>query len=302
MITIKAPASSANLGPGFDTLGLSLGIFNILEADKSNESRLVIEGEGSDYLSSGHENLVLRSVAIFYKEILNSPPPKLDIKMVNNIPVSRGMGSSAATIVSGIALANEISERGLTRDELFVLASKIEGHPDNVAASIYGGMTIAYSDVFGNHPKASSFLPQEELRILLLIPGAGLSTLEARGTLPEKIGYRDATFNLSRVALLIKTFLSGDLNLLGPALEDKLHQPYRMKLMPDLEKTIEICDKAGAYGAALSGAGPTIIAFTSLSQREAVMASIKEGLKNSDLEFTVIPYDIDKDGVKVEKK
>lgn len=301
MITIKAPASSANLGPGFDTLGLSLGIYNILEAKQSKESRLTIEGEGSDRLSGGDDNLVLRSVAYFYKEILRVSPPKLDIKMVNNIPLSRGMGSSAATIVSGVVLANEISKKGLGKDELFVLAAKIEGHPDNVAASIYGGMTIAYSGGFEAELSACSFQPHGDLQVLLLVPVAGLSTLEARGALPENIGYGDVTFNLSRVALLIKTFLNGDPKLLRFALEDKLHQPYRTKLMPMLGKTIDICNQAGAYGAALSGAGPTVIAFTSLFEREAVTASIREKLQSHDLEYTVIPCEIDKHGVRVEK-
>lgn len=300
MATISAPASAANLGPGFDALGLSLKIHNRLKIELAETSVLRIEGEGEGSLPLNQDNLIIRTIDYFYNEIGREAPP-VNIEMKNSIPLARGMGSSAATIVAGLTAANAMSNAGLGRDDIFSMAAKIEGHPDNVAAAVYGGLTIAYRETGSEEFKVYSFPPRPDIKVLMLIPAERLSTEEARGALPETMNYADVSFNLSRVALLIKLLIDGDPKLLRTAVEDKMHQPFRARLIPGFEKTIEICYRAGALGAALSGAGPSVIVFTSDSDKDFLRDSIGDQLLNEGLNYKVVPSEIDNDGVVVSK-
>lgn len=298
MITIKVPASSANLGPGFDVLGLALAVYNKIEIEPAAESSLTIVGEGVGLLPTGKENLLWKTMAAFYEKETKETLPKLRIKVTNNIPLARGMGSSAAVIVGAILAANEISGRGLSRGEIFTLAADIEGHPDNVAATVYGGATIAYSVNNGIH-KVSAFTPHTELSALLLIPEQKLLTTAARRALPDMAPYPDVIFNLSRVALLVKALILGEFELLDIAMHDRLHQPYRANLIPELKKAIDICRGAGAHGAALSGAGPTVIALTTAKEQPLISQKIKVQLQQESLAYTIKTCDIDLKGATI---
>jgi len=298
MITVKVPASSANLGPGFDVLGLALTVYNKLEIEPAAKTSLTIIGEGADTLPTGKENLLLITLADFYKRELGTEPPALKIKAVNNIPLARGMGSSSAAIVGAILAANELSGRALSRDEIFSLAADIEGHPDNVAAAVYGGATIAYPVNGGVH-KVSAFKPRSNLSALLLVPDKKLLTTAARQALPDAVTYRDAVFNISRTALLVKALMLGESELLATAMDDRLHQPYRAALIPELNKVIEICRAAGADGAALSGAGPTVIALTTGKKAAAVGEKIEARLQLASLAYTIKTCGIDLQGATI---
>lgn len=300
MINIRVPASSANLGPGFDVLGLALAIYNEVELELNPSFSLEISGEGQESLTGGRDNLFWKTIERFYQEKLGgSRPPPMAIKMKNNIPLARGLGSSASVIVAAVAAANVLSRRGLGRDEIFDLAAAIEGHPDNVAAAVYGQITAAYPT--GGKPayRAVALKPHPDLAPLIIIPNVKLATKTARGALPNQIDYRDAVFNLSRVALLVKALTEGDFDLLAAATEDRLHQPFRTKLIPDLSKVIEICYRSGAKGAALSGAGPSIIAFTAKGEQVRLSLKIQERLSSAGIDYQVKICDIDHTGLTV---
>ncbi len=298
MITVKVPASSANLGPGFDVLGLALAVYNKFEIEPAAKSSLTIIGEGVDFLPTGKENLLWRTLAEFYKRELGTEPPELKIKAVNNIPLARGMGSSSAVIVGAILAANEISGRGLSRDEIFSMAADIEGHPDNAAAAVYGGVTIAYPINDGAH-KVSAFKPHPKLSVMLLIPEQKLLTSAARQALPKMLSYADAVFNISRAALLVKALTLGEPELLATAMDDRLHQPYRANLIPELKKVIDICRGGGANGAALSGAGPTVIALTTVKEEPFLSEKIRVQLQLESLSYTIKTCKIDLQGATI---
>jgi len=261
MIHIKVPATTANMGPGFDCIGMALKLYNELWLEEIDEP-LIIENRGiSAGMSFGKNNLIYRSVIRFYKELgVAKRLPGLKLVQDDQIPMTRGLGSSAACVVAGLLAANEISGINLPKDQLCALAAKIEGHPDNSTPALTGGIVVgAFA---GERLEYIKLSPDTfaELKFAVMIPDFTLRTQKARDALPNLVSMQDAVFNVSRAALMVAALLTGDYSKLAAATDDKLHQPYRMGLVPGMEKIFQRARKCGAKGVFLSGAGPSVIA------------------------------------------
>ncbi len=255
MIRIKVPATSANMGPGFDCLGVALDLYNIFEIEEI-EAGLEIIGCEDSY--GGATNLIYTSMQRCFQKT-GYQPKGLRIKIESDIPISRGLGSSAACIVGGILAANQLSGGRLSKEELLEIANEIEGHPDNVAPALLGGMVIAIQEqgkVFYDKISLS-----DNLGFCALIPDFTLSTKDARAVLPQSLTYKDAIYNISRASLLVTALANGKHELIRFACEDALHQPYRRCLIPDYDEILDKCRDLNCLGVFLSGAGPTIMAL-----------------------------------------
>lgn len=259
-VTVRVPASTANLGPGFDCLGLALGLYNTVEMNRLPAGSgfvFEIDGEGADKLSADSSNLIVKAAQAVWAKTGNAPTD-FSIKANNGVPLGSGMGSSAAAVVGGLVAANALCEGALTRSDLLRLATEIEGHPDNAAAAIFGGLTLV-SAVDDELMHASLEVPP--LKVAIALPNVKLSTAEARAALPKQVSLKDAVFNLGRTAFVVQALQKGDFEMLTWAMADKLHQPYRRKLIPGFDEALVAARTAGASAVALSGAGPSAAAF-----------------------------------------
>ncbi len=256
-VTVRVPATTANLGPGFDALGLALSLHNEVTVEESRGVSVSIEGEGAGHLERGERNVVVRGIMAVY-ERAHRPFQGVKVACVNRIPTARGLGSSAAAWLGGIVGANALLGRPLERDALLDLAASREGHPDNAAAALLGGLTVAcWCD--GGVVAVSLPVPPD-IQWVVLIPEVESSTAEARAVLPETVPRADAVFNLQRMGLLLAGLTGGRADLLGLGMEDRLHQPYRRRLFPWMEQVAAAARSAGAAGCVLSGAGPALLA------------------------------------------
>lgn len=291
------PATTANLGPGFDVLGLALNLYNAFNIEEI-ESGLEINilPEGSVDLPLDERNLVYKAAMRLFNEV-GFKPGGLRITIDNGVPMGRGLGSSSTAIVGGLAAANEVAKAGLSKDELFTLASEIEGHPDNVGPAIFGGFTICYP--VGTGFKAASYKPAGTLQPVLLIPDSTLETKQARAVLPKEVSIADAVFNISRSTLLVSALLNGRSELLRDAMQDRLHQPYRAPLIPGLTELIEEVGKIPHVGIALSGAGPSLICIIEKAGATAFYGQVREVIKNISRGYTIQLAEFDFDGVQV---
>jgi len=252
---VRVPASSANLGPGFDSVALALNLVNELEVEVTGAGlELTVEGEGQAALPRDASNLVVRAALRRFRE-LETQPPGLRLRSVNRIPLASGLGSSAAAIVAGLLAADAVAGAGSSRNELLKIASDLEGHLDNPAASIYGGLVLV-----GEGPLVCQ-VPIVDLQVAVVVPNLDLPTLQMRQALPRNIPLADAVFNLGRVTMMVEALRRADYELLSRAMEDRLHQPYRTPSLPGYEAARAAALEAGAAGVALSGAGPGLIAF-----------------------------------------
>ncbi|WP_258359016.1 homoserine kinase [Moorella sulfitireducens (nom. illeg.)] len=258
MPLVKVPATTANLGPGFDTLGMALELYDELLVELSPDLEITVTGEGEATIPRGPENIAYRA-AMAVLNRAGRPEVKLKIEMHNRIPVARGLGSSAAALVGGLVGANALLEAPLSQEELVNLATYLEGHPDNVAPAILGGLVVAARD--GDRVYYRRLEPPAGLMTVVAIPQFTLSTRVSRGVLPTRVALSDAVFNLSRVGLLLAAVQAGDLELMGKMMEDKLHQPYRLPLVPGMGEVFNAAREAGALAVVLSGSGPSVIAF-----------------------------------------
>ncbi len=263
------PATSANLGPGFDVLGLALALHNEVILEAAAGVSVSIEGEGAGHLDRGEGNLVVRGVRSVY-ERLQRPFRGIKIACANRIPTGRGLGSSAAAWLAGIVGANALLEGPLDQDTLLTLAASSEGHPDNAAAALLGGLTVACWSA-GKVVAVSLPVPSE-IQWVVLIPDVQGSTAEARAVLPQTVSRGDAVFNLQRVGLLLAGLQVGRADLLSVAMEDRLHQPYRAGLFPWMERVAAAARSAGALGCVLSGAGPSLLAAVGRGADEVARA------------------------------
>lgn len=258
--TVRVPATSANLGPGFDSLGLALSLYDEVTAQVSDGATTVeVIGEGVGELPLDEKHLIVQAMRETFAE-LGQEPNGIELSCVNAIPQARGAGSSSAAIVAGVALANALSDSPLSKQQQLRIAGRIEGHPDNVAPCLLGGFTIAWTGPEG--ARAVSTVPHPGIELALLVPSKKGLTKEARAALPATVPHADAAFNASRSALLVYA-MTKDPSLLFEATEDRLHQEYRAPGMPESAALVRELRDAGV-AAVVSGAGPSVLALTKL--------------------------------------
>ena len=300
-IRVRVPGTSANCGPGFDAIGVACTIYNDMELTLKGEEGLVIEieGEGAANIPADERNIVLRAIRTILKRAHREDEVKgFHIRMTNHIPLSRGLGSSAAAIVAGLKAANVLLGNRFSRRELLQMATNIEGHPDNVAPAIFGGFTI--SVVTRGRVECFSLMPRMPLKLVVAVPEFPLSTRLARSVLPEQVKMKDAVFNVSRAALLVAALTKGQPRFLRNAFADALHQPYREKLIPGMKDVFRAACRAGALGASLSGAGPCLIAYT-LENEEAVGQEMVEAFQEHEIEAHALQLSLDAHGARILK-
>lgn len=272
-VVVAAPATSANLGPGFDCLALALDLWNTIEIWYSEIAGIrvaAVAGEGCDTLERDEDNLAIVAMRRLAEQSGLSLP-HCELRLRNAVPVGRGLGSSAAAIAGGLVAAAAMLGLPADTDFLIETALSLEDHPDNVVAALLGGFTVGILDA--GKPRVLRVTPPTELRAVLLIPEGFSSTLESRQTLPPTVSRSDATFNGGRCALLAMALSQGRWDLLGVAMQDRLHQPHRALGFLHLEEAIAEALAAGAHGAALSGAGSSVIALTT-GKEDAVAAAL----------------------------
>ncbi len=274
-IRLKLPATSANLGPGFDAIGLALSMYLTVEAHAAPVFDIQASGRNADLCAALDNNLILDT----YRDVLTryrKPVVPLHLKLHNEIPLGMGCGSSAAALLAGVALADHFGDLHLTDLQLVAEASRLEGHPDNVAACWLGGFTVsAMSD---DTVQTATFPGDPAWQLLLALPATSLSTKTARALLPDSYSKADAIFNVQRSSLLVAAFAQQDLSLLATAMQDRLHQPYRTDACPLLKSLLPLAAEPEIAGVALSGAGPSVLlilaADTTLLAAETGLATL----------------------------
>ncbi|GIP45486.1 homoserine kinase [Paenibacillus sp. J45TS6] len=258
IVRVKVPASTANLGPGFDSLGMALTLYSYIEMQQAEETCIALHGEHLDGIPTDKSNLIYKVAQRVFEEA-GVEIPELSISMYSEVPLTRGLGSSASAIIGALVAANELIGSPLSKDRLFTLATQIEKHPDNVGASLFGGFVATAWD--GDNAHYVKIDPPKELEILAVIPRFQLSTTKAREALPKVLSLQDAVYNISRSSLLVGAVAAGRYDLLASAMRDRIHQPYRAELVPGMAEILEQAPLRGALGASLSGAGPTVLAL-----------------------------------------
>ncbi|GAA3218255.1 homoserine kinase [Nonomuraea helvata] len=275
-VQIRVPATSANLGPGFDALGLALSLYDDVEATLTDEpgTRVIVEGEGAGEVDLGEGHLVVKAMRAAFDRMGATQPDGIRLRCRNRIPHARGLGSSSAAVCAGILAARDLAKgEQLSDGEVFALATEMEGHPDNVAPCLAGGLTVAWSDHTGT-PHMVKLVPDERIRPVVVVPSTRLATETARGLLPKDVPHKDASFNAGRAALLIAALTQRpEPGLLLAATEDRLHQHYRAPAMQDTADLVERLRAAGVP-AVVSGAGPTVLAFSTSDTQDLIAPEV----------------------------
>lgn len=271
-IRVRVPATSANLGPGFDTIGLALSVCVDVTATQSVKDRLVYTGDGE--IPDTDQNLIHDGIRAAFGHVGRTPPPTT-LMVDNQIPLARGLGSSSAALVAGLAIGDELLDGELGRDTVFQLAAELEGHPDNSAPAVFGGFTVSANDAIQSRYRTAHFAWPEAWRVSAIIPDFHVLTSDAREVLPTEYSRKDTIYTSSRSALLVAAVAQGDAHLLSLATQDVLHEQYRYPLLPGFAEARTAVLNTGAIAAYLSGAGPTMVVVTTdtAQQREAENAA-----------------------------
>ncbi|MBZ5750309.1 homoserine kinase [Metabacillus rhizolycopersici] len=294
MLKIMVPGSTANLGPGFDSIGLALGKYLTLEIKKADRIHFIPMTEHVKDTPTNEDNLIAK-VAIGVATKHNKQLPACEVKVWSELPMARGIGSSAAAIIAGIELANQLCNLQLSNEEKLRIASTEEGHPDNVGASLYGGLVV------GLHQEDQTrvvVVKNIDVDTVVIIPKYEVLTSSARNVLPESLEYKTAVEASAISNMLVAGLLTNDWELVGEMMnKDLFHQPYRSSLIPEINVVQEKIHDLGAYGSALSGAGPTIICFIEKGKGDYLAEKLASEFSNYDVER----LDIDFNGSKVEQ-
>ncbi len=284
MYELRVPATSANLGPGYDTIGLALNLFNTFKISRRKDDQIKInvidENNGSREIDLAEDdNLILKAYQLYF-DFIGKKTVGADIKEIMETPLARGLGSSASAIVGGLAAAAHISGILISEQDFIRLAVSLEKHPDNVVPALTGGLTINYNcnDIYDYY----KIDVNQNINFILLVPDFELKTKKLREVLPDKLSYSDTIFNLSRISLFTAAFINDEYQLLKEAMEDRIHQPFRKKLIKEFDQVIENAISCGAYGAALSGAGPTIIAVADKNE-ELIAEKMAEPFRENNI-------------------
>jgi homoserine kinase len=303
-VTVLTPATSANLGPGYDSLGLALQLYNRFEVEESGVDPLhpiiEVQGELGAGLSTGPDNLFFRSFALLFERV-EVPLPAVRIRMNIKIPPGCGLGSSATAVVGGLVAANEwlrAQGKSVPKEELLDLAVEAEAgnHPDNVAPALLGGL-VATTNVGGRIHAVKNHFP-DALKAVVFTPSFPMDTVAGRKLLPASYPKADVTFNTGRVALLLSALQTGRYELIGDAMQDRLHQPYRQALFPAMPDIIDAAVAAGAHGASLSGGGSSLIALAS-SRFHDVLHAMQEAARSAGVTGTGMILRADQTGARV---
>ncbi len=279
MIEIKIPATSANVGCGFDCIGVAVNLYNHIWIEKlDEENKFIIEAKGNQAsrVPTDERNLIYKTMKQFFNKI-KQPMPSVRIIQEDFIPMSRGLGSSAACIVGGLLGANKLAGDVCSLEELSVMASNIEGHPDNTNPALFGGLVLS---LHREESLEKIVLPlDDELIFATMVPSFSLSTREARRVLPKSYTREDVVFNATRTAFLMTSIMQKKYENLSFAVEDRIHQPYRSRLIPNMDDIFEKANSFDAIATYLSGAGPTLMAIVKKSNKDEFEKNMKEYLK-----------------------
>ncbi len=285
MISVRVPATSANLGPGYDTLGLAVNLWLTVHWQAYPRTEVEVCGEGADLLPHDSSNLIYRAAANIYQELTDRPLPSGRLLIESEIPVIRGLGSSAAAVVAAVQLAFLLAERELTVDECLRRATQVEQHMDNVAPAIVGGATLVFSD--HNVPRYRRFDPPP-FPLVLAVPDYLIATDAARRALPATVARQDAVFNLQRLALWIYSLSCQQWDVLGLAGEDRLHQSARSALLPGFTEVVQTALLHGALFSALSGSGSTVLAMCPQGKEAAVGGQMQEAFARHGIASRIV--------------
>lgn len=275
MIRIKVPATSANLGVGFDCMGLAVSLYSTIDFEQSSQKLIIND---CDKQFQNEQNLIYQAF-VRGCQFLNQPVPNVKITIDNHVPVSRGLGSSAVCIVGGLMGANLWFDSPLNKEEILTLATEMEGHPDNVAPAILGNLNVSFTDSQENIQNVA-FKVSPDLFFVALVPDYQLSTKKARQVLPKSMDYQTVSYQVGHAVALSKALENGDLQLIRQAIIDKMHEPFRSKLIPDYSTVKSICQKDGGV-LYISGSGSTLMAITSnLNDAQKIIDETKKSFPN----------------------
>ena len=291
MVTVKVPATSANLGSGFDSIGVALQLYNTVSAEETDGGlNIEVTDESAKYIPTDERNLVYRAMTAAFDRV-GYKPKGLHIVQTNDVPVTRGLGSSSACIVGGIMAANRICGDPMSKQDVINLASQLEGHPDNVTPAVTGGMAVA---VKNREIKYINFpVNNEKISFAVYIPNFSLRTKVARAALPELASYRDASYNIGRAAMLTSAMLTENYDLLSTALQDRLHQYFRKRLIGGSSKIFYEAEKCGAIGTYISGSGSAMISIVLKENEEQFYSKMNSYITNNfrNWQFKFVPVD-----------
>ncbi|CAN5798765.1 homoserine kinase [soil metagenome] len=296
MISVRVPATSANLGPGYDAVGLALSLSMRIGLDRSSHPRVEVRGTGADLIPRGPEHPAYRA-ARFVAEIVGQSDVHFHLVQENQIPPTRGLGGSAAALVGGAVAANDLFGGQIAPPDLLNIVCELDGHPDNAAPALLGGLVIGTLTPVG---VSAVRLEPKGLKVVVAVPDFAVSTTAARRALPDSVSHRDATFNVGRSGLLLGALATGEYHLLRVAMQDRLHQPYRSHLIPGLEEVIETALANGAHGACLSGSGPTVLAFAPEQRAREIASAMQAAFEAQDVKAESWALDVDLAGARVE--
>ena len=298
-ITVSVPATTANLGVGFDCLGAALTManqFKFAVADTDTKLKITVFGAEAYKVGTNENNLIYRSLLELYRRI-GQTPPNLEIEIELGVPLSRGLGSSATAIVGGLLGANSLAGNPLTKEEIMDLAIAIEGHPDNVVPALLGNCLLSVKD--NTQWQICSIPWHRDIVPIVAIPDFELSTEAARSVLPQEYSRGDAIFNISRMGLLVRALATNNSEWLTTALADRIHQPYREQLITGYSQVRQAAIEAGAYGMVISGAGPTLLALADPTAADRVVESMTQAWANMGIKAMVRSLAIDTKGAEV---
>jgi homoserine kinase len=298
-VTVKVPASTANMGPGFDTIGMAFQLYTVIHMEIASETKITVSGDHLASLATDKSNLLYQVAAHLYRS-LDRAVPELAIDVRSEIPLTRGLGSSAAAVVGALVAANVLAGEPYTMDQLFSMSARIEGHPDNVGASFFGGIIVStMPDKEAEVPYVRLPVP-DSLRVLAVVPDFWLSTDKARSALPDSYEKKDVVFTLGHSSLLVAAFAQNRLDLLAEAMQDKIHQSYRASLIPGLSEVLTDAHLHGALGTALSGAGPTSLCFYETEeQRKSLVQFLASVMDKHKVDYQLLDLVPDTVGVQI---
>ncbi len=308
-ISVKVPATTANIGSGFDCLGMALPLYNTITIEETVlpgtgiEINVLNDNASEDDLLTEHipldeNSIIYKAVELLYNSI-GQTPSELKITVQSQIPIARGLGSSASVIVGGLLAANELLGRPADEVALLSIATEVEGHPDNVTPAIVGGLVLSSQEDDGTILYRKLDWP-EEWAITVCVPDYELSTDISRSVLPKEVPMEDAVFNAKRLGMFIEAVNTKDTDLMKYALQDRLHQPYRMKLVPGLEQIIEnLKHEENVIGCVLSGAGPSILIISHKNNLDKIKSIVKETWESMNVKVNIMTMPVEKDGAQI---